>query len=153
MLETQMLVQGYCLVLCTVDGRSLLVARYATSSTYVRSDSLIVAALSSAGLSTVSRITSIPHIKSCYCWLRCLLYLTPQLFFTSCALYSPSNAREIEAQSTLIINRIRTHASSSPTPLVGLMEQFYRGVEVVMHAATLIAALSDQLGGGLRYYS
>jgi hypothetical protein len=52
---------------------------------------------------------------------------------------TPSNAQEIEAQSTLIINRIRTHASSSPTPLVGLMEQFYRGVEVVVHTATLIA--------------
>jgi hypothetical protein len=38
---------------------------------------------------------------------------------------TPSNLQEIGAQSTLIINRIRTHASSSPTPLVGLMEQFY----------------------------
>jgi hypothetical protein len=58
---------------------------------------------------------------------------------------TPSNAQEIEAQSTLIINRIRTHASSSPTPLVGLMEQFYRGVEVVMHTATLIAQHNEQL--------
>jgi hypothetical protein len=58
---------------------------------------------------------------------------------------TPSNLQEIGAQSTLIINRIRTHASSSPTPLVGLMEQFYRGVEVVMHTATLIAQQNEQL--------
>jgi hypothetical protein len=58
---------------------------------------------------------------------------------------TPSNAQEIEAQSTLIINRIQTHASSSPTPLVGLMEQFYQGVEVVMHTATLIAQHNKQL--------
>jgi hypothetical protein len=58
---------------------------------------------------------------------------------------TPKTAQEIAAQSTLIINRIRTHASSSPTPLVGLMEQFYRGVEIVMHSATLIAQHNEQL--------
>jgi hypothetical protein len=58
---------------------------------------------------------------------------------------TPGNALEIEAQSTLIINRIQNHASSSPTPLVGLMQQFYRGVEIVMHSATLIAQQNEQL--------
>jgi hypothetical protein len=58
---------------------------------------------------------------------------------------TPKTAQEIEAQSTLIINRIRTHASSSPTPLVELMQQFYRGVEIVVHSATLIAQHNEQL--------
>jgi hypothetical protein len=58
---------------------------------------------------------------------------------------TPSNAQEIEAQSTLIINCIRTHASSSPTPLIRLMEQLYWGVEVMMHTATLIAQHNEQL--------
>jgi hypothetical protein len=58
---------------------------------------------------------------------------------------TPKTAQEIAAQSTLIINRIRTHASSSPTPLVGLMEQFYRGVDIVIHSATLIAQHNEQL--------
>jgi hypothetical protein len=58
---------------------------------------------------------------------------------------TPKTAQEIEAQSTLIINRIQTHASSSPTPLVGLMQQFYRGVEIMMHSATLMAQHNKQL--------
>jgi hypothetical protein len=52
---------------------------------------------------------------------------------------TPKTTQEMEAQTTLIINRIRTHASSSPTPLVGLMQQFYQGIKIVMHSATLIA--------------
>ena len=52
---------------------------------------------------------------------------------------TPSNAVEIGAQSTLIINRIRTYASSSPTPLVELMQQFQRGAEIMVHTGTLLA--------------
>jgi hypothetical protein len=58
---------------------------------------------------------------------------------------NPKIAQEIAAQSTLIISRIRTHASSSPTPLVGLMEQFYRGVDIVIHSTTLTAQHNQQL--------
>jgi hypothetical protein len=57
----------------------------------------------------------------------------------------PNNLQETEAQSTLIINRIRTYASLSPTPLVALMQQFYWGVEIVMHLATLIAQHNERL--------
>jgi hypothetical protein len=53
---------------------------------------------------------------------------------------TPSNALEIEAQSTMIKNRIRTHAGSSPTALINMVQQMQKGAEMMLHNGTLLAA-------------
>jgi hypothetical protein len=53
---------------------------------------------------------------------------------------TPSNALEIEAQSTMIKNRIRTHAGSSPTELINMVQQMQKGAEMMLHNGTLLAA-------------
>jgi hypothetical protein len=53
---------------------------------------------------------------------------------------TPSNALEIEAQSTLIKSRIRTHAGSSPTAIIHMVQQMQKGAEMLVHNGTLLAA-------------
>jgi hypothetical protein len=53
---------------------------------------------------------------------------------------TPSNALEIEAQSTMIKNCIQTHAGSSPTALINMVQQMQKGAEMMLHNGTLLAA-------------
>ena len=51
---------------------------------------------------------------------------------------TPSNAREIEAQSTLIRDRLRRHKSSSPASIVELINRLEKGSAKVMHDMALM---------------
>ncbi|USP75366.1 hypothetical protein yc1106_02640 [Curvularia clavata] len=51
---------------------------------------------------------------------------------------TPSNVRELEAQSTLISNRVRQHKSSSPASIIAAIGQLKKGVEIMMLSAELI---------------
>jgi hypothetical protein len=53
---------------------------------------------------------------------------------------TPSNALEIEAQSTLIKSCIQAHAGSSPTALINMVQQMQKGAEMMLHNGTLLAA-------------
>jgi hypothetical protein len=58
---------------------------------------------------------------------------------------TPTNADEIEAQSTLLRDRIRRHQGSSPTPMVDIIDQLQRGAAMLLHGQTLLAARVLQL--------
>ena len=58
---------------------------------------------------------------------------------------TPSNAAEIEAQSTLLRDRIRKHQGSSPSPIIEMVEQLRKGTEIILHSQTLLAARVVQL--------
>jgi hypothetical protein len=51
---------------------------------------------------------------------------------------TPSNARELEAQSTLIRERVRQHKSSSPASIIEAINQLKKGAEVMMLSAELM---------------
>jgi hypothetical protein len=51
---------------------------------------------------------------------------------------TPSNVRELEAQSTLIRERVRKHKSSSPASIIEMLDQFKKGAEVMMLSAELM---------------
>jgi hypothetical protein len=51
---------------------------------------------------------------------------------------TPSNVRELEAQSTLIRNRVRRHKSSSPASIIEAINQLKKGAEVMMLSAELM---------------
>jgi hypothetical protein len=52
--------------------------------------------------------------------------------------HTPSNVRELEAQSTLIRDRVRQHKSSSPASIIEAIDQRKKGAEVVMLSAELM---------------
>jgi hypothetical protein len=52
--------------------------------------------------------------------------------------HTPSNVRELEAQSTLIRNRVRQHKSSSPASIIEAIDQLKKGAEVMMLSAELM---------------
>ena len=58
---------------------------------------------------------------------------------------TPTNVNEIEAQSTLLRDRIRKHQGSSPTPMVEIVDQLQRGTAMLLHGQTLLAARVLQL--------
>jgi len=58
---------------------------------------------------------------------------------------TPSNAAEMEAQSTLLRDRIRKHQGSSPSPMIEMVEQLRKGTEMILHSQTLLAARVVQL--------
>jgi hypothetical protein len=58
---------------------------------------------------------------------------------------TPTNAGEIEAQSTLLRDRIQKHQGSSPTPIVEIVDQLQRGTAMLLHGQTLLAARVLQL--------
>jgi hypothetical protein len=58
---------------------------------------------------------------------------------------TPTNANEIEAQSTLLRDRIQRHQGSSPTPMVEIVDQLQRGTAMLLHGQTLLAARVLQL--------
>ena len=58
---------------------------------------------------------------------------------------TPSNATEVEAQSTLIRDRIQRHQGSSPSPILEMVEQLRKGTEMILHSQTLLAARVLQL--------
>jgi hypothetical protein len=58
---------------------------------------------------------------------------------------TPTNANEIEAQSTLLRDRIQRHQGSSPTPMVEIVDQLQRGTAILLHGQTLLAARVLQL--------
>jgi len=51
---------------------------------------------------------------------------------------TPSNVRELDAQSTLIHDRIRRHKSSSPASIIQAISQLKKGAEVMMLSAELM---------------
>jgi hypothetical protein len=51
---------------------------------------------------------------------------------------TPSNVRELEAQSTLIRERVRRHKSSSPASIIKAIHQLKKGAEVMMLSAELM---------------
>jgi len=51
---------------------------------------------------------------------------------------TPSNARELEAQSSLIRERVRQHKSSSPASIIMAINQLKKGAEVMMLSAELM---------------
>ena len=51
---------------------------------------------------------------------------------------TPSNQREVEAQSTLIRDRIRAHKSSSPSSIIERLNQLERGSSRAMHQIALM---------------
>jgi hypothetical protein len=51
---------------------------------------------------------------------------------------TPSNVRELEAQSTLIRERVRKHKSSSPASIIEAIDQLKKGAEVMMLSAELM---------------
>ncbi|RYN80126.1 hypothetical protein AA0117_g3420 [Alternaria alternata] len=51
---------------------------------------------------------------------------------------TPSNARELKAQSTLIRDRVRKHKSSSPASIIEAIDQLKKGAEVIMLSAELM---------------
>ncbi|KAF7565563.1 hypothetical protein PtrM4_096220 [Pyrenophora tritici-repentis] len=51
---------------------------------------------------------------------------------------TPSNARELEAQSSLIRERVRQHKSSSPASIIEAIDQLKKGAEVIMLSAELM---------------
>lgn len=51
---------------------------------------------------------------------------------------TPSNIRELEAQSTLIRERVRKHKSSSPASIIEAIDQLKKGAEVMMLSAELM---------------
>ena len=51
---------------------------------------------------------------------------------------TPSNVRELEAQSTLIRNRVRQHKSSSPASIIEAIDQLKKGAEVMILSAELM---------------
>jgi hypothetical protein len=54
----------------------------------------------------------------------------------------PSNAFEINAQSTLLQDRVRTLTSSS-SPVLELVQQLRKGAEIIVHSSVLLA---DEVG-------
>jgi hypothetical protein len=51
---------------------------------------------------------------------------------------TPSNVRELEAQSALIRDRVRRHKSSSPASIIEAISQLKKGAEVIMLSAELM---------------
>jgi hypothetical protein len=51
---------------------------------------------------------------------------------------TPSNVRELEAQSTLIRERVRKHKSSSPASIIEAIDQLKKGAEVMILSAELM---------------
>ena len=51
---------------------------------------------------------------------------------------TPSNARELEAQSSLICERVRKHKSSSPASIIKKIDQLKKGAEVMILSAELM---------------
>jgi hypothetical protein len=51
---------------------------------------------------------------------------------------TPSNVRELKAQSTLIRDRVRRHKSSSPASIIEAIDQLKKGAEVIMLSAELM---------------
>jgi hypothetical protein len=51
---------------------------------------------------------------------------------------TPSNVRELEAQSTLIRKRVQRHKSSSPASIIEAINQLKKGAEVMMLSAELM---------------
>ncbi|KAI1685721.1 DDE superfamily endonuclease [Pyrenophora tritici-repentis] len=51
---------------------------------------------------------------------------------------TPSNARKLEAQSSLIRERVRQHKSSSPASIIEAIDQLKKGAEVMMLSAELM---------------
>jgi hypothetical protein len=52
--------------------------------------------------------------------------------------HTPSNVRELEAQSTLIRERVRRHKSSSPASIIEAIDQLKKGAEVMILSAELM---------------
>jgi len=60
---------------------------------------------------------------------------------------TPSNIRELDAQSTLISERVRKHKSSSPASIIEMLDQFKKGAEVMMLSTELMRDRITSLEG------
>ena len=56
----------------------------------------------------------------------------PEAVWEAC---TPSNIRELEAQSSLIRDRVRQHKSPSPASIIEAINQLKKGAEVIMLSA------------------
>jgi hypothetical protein len=54
--------------------------------------------------------------------------------------HTPSNTRELHAQSTLLRDRIRRHQSSSPNSIIESLSKLTKGTEAVMNTVVLLKA-------------
>jgi hypothetical protein len=70
--------------------------------------------------------------------IRLRMPTPPALESTIWEARTPSNAREIEAQSTLICNRIQRHKSSSPASIIAALETLRKGAEKIAYRAALM---------------
>ena len=59
----------------------------------------------------------------------------PEVLWEAC---TPSNLRKLEAQSTLIRDRVRRHKSLSPASIIEAIDQLKKGAEVMMLSAELM---------------
>jgi hypothetical protein len=53
---------------------------------------------------------------------------------------TPTTTRELEAQSTLVRERLRRHQSSSPESIIKSLDRLIKGAEVIGHTAALLRA-------------
>lgn len=58
---------------------------------------------------------------------------------------TPSNTRELEAQTTLIRNRIQRHQNSSPSSIIKSINQLAKGAELTIHSGVLLRDQVAQL--------
>lgn len=58
---------------------------------------------------------------------------------------TPSNTRELEAQTTLIRNRIQRHQNSSPSSIIESINQLAKGAELTIHSGVLLRDQVAQL--------
>jgi hypothetical protein len=67
--------------------------------------------------------------------LRCVGATPPATLAALWEARTPSNVRELEAQSTLIRERVCKHKSSSPASIIEAIDQLKKGAEVMMLSA------------------
>ena len=67
----------------------------------------------------------------------CTLLLLLALLEPTWVSQTPSNARELEAQSSLLRERIRRHQSSSPESIIESLGRLTKGAERMVHLAVL----------------
>ena len=65
---------------------------------------------------------------------------------------TPSNVRELEAQSTLISERVRKHKSSSLASIIEAISQLKKGAQVIMLTAELMSDRLLALRGQIRQH-